>query len=154
MELLQKAIKIAGACKDNKPWYMACVAKRSDGAIVSSVNHSFFGEKVPQHHAEARVLKKCDHGSVLYVARVLKDRVTVANSMPCPYCQSYIKNMEVKLVYFTISPGLYGVWDPSYDLQDVNFARDKVITSLLPYERKEGTINIIKNHENLKVKMV
>jgi hypothetical protein len=53
------------------------IAKRADGAVVYSVNHSVSDQRIPEHHAEARVLRKCDFGSILYVARVYKDRITV-----------------------------------------------------------------------------
>jgi tRNA(Arg) A34 adenosine deaminase TadA len=116
MKLLNLAIEIAGRCKDKKEWYLACVAKRADGAIVYSVNHSVVNQKIPEHHAEARVLRKCDFGSVLYVARVFKDRITVANSAPCNFCQNFIKNMGVKKVYFTIGQNSHGVWWPTNSL--------------------------------------
>jgi len=116
MRLLNSAIEIASQCKDKKEFYLACVAKRSDGAIVQSVNHGYPDQKVTMHHAEARVLRKCDHGSILYVARVHKDRETVANSKPCPYCQKFMRNMGVKKAYFTIDQNTFGIWYPEKDL--------------------------------------
>ena len=89
--LLEEAAKLAASCNNKKSYYMACISKRSDGAIVSSVNHGVFGQKIPCHHAEARVLRKSNMGSILYVARVLKDRVTWAHAKPCAYCQKLIK---------------------------------------------------------------
>lgn len=116
MRLLNSAIKIAGQCKNKKEFYLGCVAKRNDGAIVSSVNHSFSGQRVFMHHAESRVLRKCDYGSILYVARVYKDRKTIANAMPCSHCQHFIRNMGVKKVYYTIDQNTFGVWYPEKDL--------------------------------------
>jgi deoxycytidylate deaminase len=116
VRLLNLAIEIAGGCKDQKEWYLACVAKRADGAVVCSVNHSISDQRIPEHHAEARVLRKCDFGSILYVARVHKDRITVANAKPCENCQNFIRNMGVKKVYFTMAPDVYGVWEPANDL--------------------------------------
>ncbi len=129
MRLLQLAIDIAGQCKDKKEWYLACVAKRADGAIIHAVNHGVPDQKIPTHHAEARALKKCDYGSVLYVARVLKDRKTVANAKPCSFCQTFIRNMGVKMVYFTVDPVSFGGWCPDSNLvnyvqKDLNFSKN------------------------------
>jgi tRNA(Arg) A34 adenosine deaminase TadA len=110
--LLKKALHIARRSTDEKNFYMACVAKRADGAVVCSENHSVHGQPIPEHHAEARVLRKCDYGSVLYVARVLKDRETWANAKPCPKCQALIRNMGVKRVYYTVGPNEWEIWIP------------------------------------------
>jgi deoxycytidylate deaminase len=110
--LLEKALQLARTSPDQKSFYMACVARRADGATVSSVNHCVRGQCIPKHHAEARVLRKCDHGATLYVARVHKDRVTVAKAKPCKRCQSLIRNYGVKKVYYTIGPNEWGVWIP------------------------------------------
>jgi len=115
MQYLDLAIKIAGQSKDKKQFYMACVARRADGAVIWSVNHAVSAQRIPEHHAEVRALRKCDVGSVLYVARVLKDKTTIAPAKPCENCQSFIKNNGVKKVYFTIGPTAYGTWEPSKD---------------------------------------
>ena len=107
------AAQLAGKSQDDKSFYMACVAKRADGAIVSSVNHCVSGQAIPEHHAEARVLRKCDYGAVLYLARVLKrDRETWANAKPCKRCQALIRNYGVKKVYYTVGPNEWDVWIP------------------------------------------
>ena len=108
--LLKKAIQIARENQERKSFYMACVAKRADGAVVSSVNHCVSNQCIPEHHAEARVLRKCDYGAVLYVARVHKDRITVAQAKPCKRCQALIRHHGVKKVYYTIGPNEWGVW--------------------------------------------
>jgi tRNA(Arg) A34 adenosine deaminase TadA len=112
LALLNKAVQLAKDNSDDKSFHMACVAKRADGAIVSSVNHCVHGQPIPQHHAEARALRKCDYGSVLYVARVLKDKTTWGNAKPCKKCQALIKNMGVKRVYYTVGPNEWGTWIP------------------------------------------
>ena len=110
MKNLKLAIDLACQSKDEKSFYFCCAAKRSDGPLVFSVNHNVSSQKIPQHHAEARVLRKCNYGSVLYVARVLKDRKTLAIAKPCIFCQNFIKNKGVKKVYFTIDNRRYGLW--------------------------------------------
>jgi cytidine deaminase len=111
--LLNKAAVLAGDAKnDKKRWLLACVAERSDGAIVSSVNHEA-PDRHLEAHAEARVLKKVDRGAVLYISRVLRgDRRNWAMARPCPNCQRLIKKYGVKKVYYTIANGEYGIWNP------------------------------------------
>jgi tRNA(Arg) A34 adenosine deaminase TadA len=112
LQLLEKALQIAKESPDQKSFYMACVARRTDGAIVSSVNHSVSSQAIPSHHAEARVLRKCDYGAILYVARVHKDKETIAMAKPCKRCQALIRNYGVKKVYYTIGQNEWGVWIP------------------------------------------
>jgi len=113
LTLLNKAVVLAGESRDDKSFYMACIAKRADGAIISSVNHCVSGQCIPEHHAEARALRKCDYGAVLYIARVLKrDRKTWAMASPCAFCRALIKNRGVKKAYYTIGPNRWGTWIP------------------------------------------
>ena len=111
MKLLSKAIYLAKKNRDKKQFFFSCVAKRNDGAVVYSVNHCIRAEKVPAHHAEARAVRKCDVGAILYVARVLRDRETPAIAKPCKFCQAFIKNKGIKKVYYTIDINNYGIWN-------------------------------------------
>lgn len=112
IKLLKKAAHLAGTNKDIKNFYMACVAVRKDGAIVTGINHCVSGQRIPEHHAEARALRKAGVGAVLYVARVLKvDKKTWANSKPCAYCRYKIRSQGVIRVYYTIGPNEWGVWN-------------------------------------------
>lgn len=110
MRLLDKALDIAKQSNQNKQFFFGCVAKRDDGAIVYSVNHCVRSQKVPSHHAESRCARKCDVDSIIYVARVLRDRKTPANAKPCNFCQSFIINRGIKRVYYTIDQNHYGIW--------------------------------------------
>lgn len=89
---------------------MACVARRKDGALVVAVNAKT-NSRTPPAHAEARVLRKAGHGSILWVARIDANE-DWAMARPCPDCQILIRAREVKKVYYTISPGEYGIWYP------------------------------------------
>ena len=119
MRLLRKAILIAQESDEQKQFFFGCVAKRNDGAVVYSVNHCVRAEKVPSHHAEARAVRKCDVGAILYVARVLRDRVTPATAKPCKFCQAFIKNKGIKKVYFTIDSIQYGIWNVEEDIWNI-----------------------------------
>ena len=109
--LLEEAAKIA--CRgDSRSFYLGCVIKRKDGAIVSSANGRL---KIPcpDGHAEAKALRKAGKGAkVLCVARILKSTKEWAMAKPCKECQKRIRSMNVKKVYYTIGPNEYGVWYP------------------------------------------
>lgn len=107
---LYKAAKIAEK-HTYKRYPMAAIARRADGAIVSAINHNTVG-KNPAQHAEARVLRKCDIGAVLYVARISKQTKKWLMAKPCPDCQRLIKRYKVKEVYYTISENEYGRYIP------------------------------------------
>lgn len=118
LKLLKEAAKLAAKDLQSKKKYIfAAIAKRTDGAVVRSINHDC-PDRHFDHHAEARVLRKTDKGgAVLYVARVLKDKKTSwARAKPCPRCQVLIKRMGVKAVYYTIGPNEYGCWFPGRNI--------------------------------------
>jgi|SRR5271157_2008309 len=116
MELLYKAIDEAKKSPIHKQFFFYCIAVRNDGAEVHGTNHYSKSQRIPSHHAEARTIKKCDMGSIMYVARVLRDKKTIANARPCKFCQSLIKNKSIKKVYFTFSSTTYGIWVPEKDI--------------------------------------
>lgn len=111
IKLLQMAADLALTDTDKgKNYKLAALCIRKDGARTASTNKL---TKTPKHacHAECRVLKKSDYGSILYIARVLGDG-TWAMSRPCSKCQALIRNRGVKRVFYTIGPGEFGVWFP------------------------------------------
>ena len=113
MKLLSFAAKIA-AQKYNilKRYQFGCVARRTDGALVSSTNHHENHQQF-SHHAEARILRKSDIGSILFIARVSKkDRKTWRTARPCARCRKLIEHHKIKEVYYTIGPNEYGCWKP------------------------------------------
>jgi len=112
MRELQEAINLAIKHRNKKNFLFGCIAKRSDGVYVRSVNHDISGEPLPSGHAEARVLRKAGTGSILWVARIAKDNKTWAMAKPCRHCRALIKNRGVKRVYYTIGPNEWGIWIP------------------------------------------
>ena len=113
MDLLRLTARIATSkYNPTKRYQIACIAKRADGTIVYSINHCEPNRQWA-HHAEARVLRKCDVGATLYIARVLKrDRKEWALSSPCPRCRKLIEHKKIKEVFYTIAPNEYGCWKP------------------------------------------
>lgn len=92
--------------KDLRNHRIGASAIRSDGTIVRSYNgpvlmqdenHTTF----PSAHAEARLSRKLDKGSVVFVCRVKKDG-SIGNAMPCPDCMRTMASHGVSQVYYTI----------------------------------------------------
>lgn len=110
MKLLEKAAMVAITGSRSRDYWLGAVAKRKDGAVVSATNLNTQLPK-PSAHAEARVLRKADWGSILYVARILRQTGEWAMARPCVHCQALIRHRGVKKVYYTIGPNEYGVWD-------------------------------------------
>lgn len=106
LHLLEAAGEVAcPSAEPNRKAFVGSVAIRRDGKMVVSRNgitHKPDG-KNPSVHSEARVLRKAGYGSIVYVARVLKDG-SYAMSKPCGYCMAALRGRGVKMVYYTISP--------------------------------------------------
>ena len=59
-------------------------------------------------HAEARLARKIDYGSVVYVARTLKSG-EIAMARPCDRCYAVLKAKGVNKIYYTVNDSEYGV---------------------------------------------
>ncbi len=88
--------------------FVAAVGKRRDGTIVVAWNGQAEDRK-PSAHAEARLARKLDHGSVVYVARTRRDDGRMAMSKPCVHCENTLRNRGVRRVEYTISDNEFGV---------------------------------------------
>lgn len=110
-EFILAAQLAANSKNTKKNFYLACVALRKDGVIVTSTNQTTVENRAPSGHAEARALRKCGKNSVIWIARVLKNN-TWALAKPCKHCRSLIINHGVKKVFYTIGPNEYGIWRP------------------------------------------
>jgi hypothetical protein len=86
----------------------AALGLRSDGDLVLSRNGGCPNQRMPLSHAEARLCRKLDVGSYVYVARTLKDG-TPAMARPCRNCERLMRSRGVARIYYTIGPGEYGV---------------------------------------------
>ena len=103
MRYIELAAETAAAGTDGRSYFIGAVAQRRDGAIVRSRN---LLTRVPVHsaHAEARLCKKIDLGSTVYIARVLRTGAT-ALAKPCPKCHALLRSKGVKKVFFTTETG-------------------------------------------------
>jgi deoxycytidylate deaminase len=104
------AAKVATSKDDERNFCIGAVAVRSDGAIVCAANGptrlspSYTGNvKFPPAHAEARLCRKLDVGTVVYLVRIRKDNGEYAMAMPCKSCQRILKSRGVARVYYTIN---------------------------------------------------
>lgn len=95
---------------DTRKFRLAAVGERRDGAVVVSCNGGVRGCKVQVAHAEYRLARKLDYGSVVYVARTLKNG-QVALARPCSRCLKALSLRNVSRIYYTISDVEYGVID-------------------------------------------
>ena len=101
------AKKAALAVDDRRKYKLGAVGIRTDGAIVESRN-------LPCHkpdanaHAEFRLAKKLNWGSVVYVVRVLADG-SLTMAKPCVKCVSALRLRGVKRCYYSISDCEHGV---------------------------------------------
>jgi len=102
---VELAIRAAKPSCDRRGFFVGAVAVRKDGAVVSTRNSP---TRIPSHsaHAEVRLMRKAGMGSIVFVARVLRDG-RWALAKPCLKCQSLLKNKKVKKVYFTVKDGEY-----------------------------------------------
>lgn len=93
---------------DERSFLLGAVGIRYDGVLVKSVNASSF-HPVRTGHAEARLCKKLDVGSVVYVVRVKLLDGSLAIARPCKACQKILRSTGVSKVYYSISNSEYGV---------------------------------------------
>lgn len=108
-DMLDRAAKYA-IKDDRRTFIIGAVGERTDGALVFSRNLP--AEDYEMYvHAEARLTKKSDVGTVVYVARVRRDDGNWGNARPCRSCRRIMKSRGINLIYYTIEAGEYGVMD-------------------------------------------
>lgn len=101
-KLLQLAANIARIKIDDRCFCLGAVAIRNDDVMVYAYNGAP-KEPCPQHHCEARLVRKLDKGATVYLARTTSNG-NWANSKPCKYCEMTMRKAKVKRVYYTTGP--------------------------------------------------
>jgi len=108
----KKYFKLAAIVADSKDdmrqFLIGSCGIRSDGSIVISSNGPVrldgnLRKSFAPAHSEARLAKKLDVGSVVYVVRVSKADGSYLMARPCPSCQRILRSRGVKKVHYTIS---------------------------------------------------
>ena len=91
--------------------------RKKDGVLVSSSNGCVLMSPTDTHncyplaHAEARIARKLDQGSVIFVCRIKKINGEYGLAKPCPHCEKALTARGIRRVYYTISNKEYGVLD-------------------------------------------
>lgn len=91
-----------------RAFQLGAVGLRRDGATVHAYNGTAQA-RTPSAHAEARLARKLDHGSIVFVARVSRATGKYTMARPCEKCLLAMKHRGVSRVYYTIAPCEYGV---------------------------------------------
>jgi len=90
-----------------RQYKLGAVGIRTDGAIVASSNVPHRTPE-PRAHAEARLVRKLDWGSTVYVVRIKSDG-TLATARPCKKCISAMRLKGVRQCYYSMSETEWGV---------------------------------------------
>jgi tRNA(Arg) A34 adenosine deaminase TadA len=103
-----RQVATRGDAKDAKRHYrLGAVGIRTDGTVVMSSNVPCrHPEKLA--HAEARVVKKLDFGSEVFVVRIDSEGL-LKNARPCKSCQGLLRLRGIKQCYYSISETEFGV---------------------------------------------
>lgn len=102
------AKQIALSDVQKKHYLLGAVGVRSDGCIVKSSNIRNMHMDV-SCHAEARLTKKLDVGSIVYVVHVQRSTGNLLNARPCKGCQFKMRNKGVRRCYYTINEHEVGI---------------------------------------------
>ncbi len=107
MKRFFRLAKVLAIKNDCRQYRFGAVGIRKDGTIVYSRNiPTRYPE--PKAHAESRVARKLNRGSIVYVVRIdRKDDLTTAR--PCKSCQRIMKSKGVKKCFYSISNNEFGV---------------------------------------------
>lgn len=106
--------------EDDRTFKLGAVGIRTDGVIVTSRNGNSFSTKINnfqrniKSHAEGRILRKLDHESVLYIARIKGDN-EIGLAKPCKGCCCMIRSKKISNVYYTIDNNYFALWIPKTD---------------------------------------
>ena len=92
----------------NQGFYVGAIGIRNDGALVHSFNGSG-NYPIAQGHAETRLSRKLDVGSIVYVARYSFGTHNLVMAKPCQNCEKVLQSCGVKKVYYSIQNTEYGV---------------------------------------------
>lgn len=100
---LELAAQVSRLKDDDRTYFLGAVGIRKDGVIVCASNGNP-KEPEPQHHAEARLLRKLGKDGIVFVVRTLADG-TWGNAKPCEHCQRKLFHKRVEKVYFSTGYG-------------------------------------------------
>lgn len=105
IKYLELAAQVSRLKDDDRTYFLGAVGIRKDGVIVCAANGNP-KEPEPEHHAEARLLRKLGKCGIVFVARTLADG-TWAMARPCVHCRIRLYNFETQRIYYTVRPGVH-----------------------------------------------
>ncbi len=114
LRLLSFALEMAAQQRFNdiRNFKVAAVGVRSDGAIVTAMNGAVMQTGLmkysafPRAHAEARLSRKLDAGSTVYVARASRGDGRAMMAKPCPSCKRFLVSRGCRRVVYTTYDGV------------------------------------------------
>lgn len=109
-KLFSLAARAALLRDDERIHRLGAVGVRRDGVLVLAANGPA-RNKLPAAHAEARLTRKLDSGSEVYVTRATAHGYGLAR--PCGACQVRLRSKGVRRAYYTVSDTEYGVLELS-----------------------------------------
>ncbi len=107
---LKQAALVATRGSKFRHYLVGAVGVRRDGAVVQSYNAAD-KHKCPSGHAEARLCRKLDAESVVYVARVVRGSGKIALARPCAGCERALRLKGARRVVYSICDREYGVME-------------------------------------------
>jgi len=107
INLARKAALKGDTRKVHRRYRIGAVGIRTDGVIVSS-NNIPNKKPEPNAHAEARLVKKLNWGSMVYVVRIFSNG-KLALAKPCIKCQNTMRLRGIKRCYYSINENEYGI---------------------------------------------
>jgi tRNA(Arg) A34 adenosine deaminase TadA len=106
---LAKTVATKGDSGVKRKYRLGAVGIRNDGTIVTANNVICRQPHARAYsHAEARLVRKLNRGSEIFVVRILSDN-SLGNACPCVKCQNAIRLRGVRRVYYSISDDEYGI---------------------------------------------
>lgn len=121
MELMERAAQIASRrpIGDKRRYQIAAVGVTPEGRIYHARNlayhfsecDQFIFRPEPSAHAEFKLSRALTKGSIVYVARVLRNG-DLALAKPCPMCMIALRSKQVKRVIYSIDNNTYGTVEP------------------------------------------
>ena len=107
---LAKVAAESGDSKDaDRQYRIGAVGIRREGTIVIS-NNICTRTPHPGAHAETRLVKKLNSGSIVYVVRISREN-KLSNARPCKSCRKSMDMRGIKKCYYSISENEYGIID-------------------------------------------
>jgi len=103
----RRALRVATQGTDRRQYRLGAVGIRRDGTIVEASNLPARNPE-PRAHAEQRLVRKLDKGSIVFVVRVYRNG-ELALARPCKRCQTAMRLRGVRSCYYSISDTEYGV---------------------------------------------